>query len=128
MNKPAQHTHKLKKKHPVFKRPNYGRTKRKRIKDNWRKPQGMDNAQRKQKKKAGRLPEIGYRNPKALRHLHPTGKTEILVANPAEVENIKATDAKAIVLRIRKSVGTLKRKKIAELATARGFAVANYKQ
>ncbi|MEM4368553.1 MAG: eL32 family ribosomal protein, partial [Candidatus Anstonellales archaeon] len=79
-----------KKKHPIFKQPNFGRTKRKRVKDRWRKPRGIDNAQAKKLKKAGRLPRIGYKNTDVIRNLHPSGRKEVLIENLNQLEQVRA--------------------------------------
>ncbi len=113
-----------KKKHPTFRRPNYGRTKRKRIKDNWRRPRGIDCAQRKKLKKAGKHPSIGYKNPDALQHLHPSGKHEVLISSASEVE-LLALEPKNTIIRIRKSVGKKKRELIRKIAFEKGYEVVN---
>ena len=110
-----------KKRKPKFRRPNYGRTKRKRVKDNWVKPRGMDTAQRKQLQEAGNLPKVGYRNDKRIRDLHPSGKLEVLIANLKDLEELDST----VVVRIRKGVGALKRSSIVSAALSKGIRVLN---
>ena len=52
----------------------------------WRKPKGVDNHQRKSKKGWPHLVKIGYRVPKEVRYLHPSGYRDILVHNMKELE------------------------------------------
>ncbi len=92
-----------KKKHPRFQRPNYGRTKRSRVKDNWRRPRGIDNKQREKYNYMGKLPSIGYKNPKVLRGKHPSGLDEVIVFRPAEIAGLKN-----VVVRIASAVGAKK--------------------
>ncbi len=92
-----------KKKHPRFQRTNYGRTRRSRVKDNWRRPRGIDNKQREKYAYMGKLPSIGYKNPLALRGKHPSGLEEVMVFSPAEVAGLKG-----VVVRIAASVGARK--------------------
>ncbi|MFH1285648.1 MAG: eL32 family ribosomal protein [Candidatus Micrarchaeota archaeon] len=94
-----------KKKHPTFARPNYGRTSRARIKDNWRRPRGVDNKQREKIKYAGCCPTIGWRSPKAIRDMHPCGKRMVRVENMRELENA----SKDCVLIFASSIGAKKK-------------------
>ena len=82
-----------------------------RIHPEWRKPKGVDNHLRKSYKGWPHLVKIGYRVPKEVRYLHPSGYRDILVHNMAELEELSPdTDA------ARLAAGVGKRKKI-ELAT-----------
>ncbi|ABK76974.1 ribosomal protein L32E [Cenarchaeum symbiosum A] len=95
----------------------------KRIKPAWRKPKGVDNHQRKQKSR-GRpgLVKVGYGGPRAARGLHPSGYTDNLVYNTADISVLDpATDG----LRIGHSVGARKRKIIAAFAVEKKFKIFN---
>ncbi|MCX8166615.1 MAG: 50S ribosomal protein L32e [Candidatus Micrarchaeota archaeon] len=119
---------KKKKRHHVFKQPNFGRTKRKRVKDRWRKPRGIDNAQAKKLKKAGRLPVIGYKNPEEIRHVHPSGKKEFLVSSLKELEHIMSHERPELsIIRLRKSLSVRKKMALTKKALENGFTVANPK-
>jgi large subunit ribosomal protein L32e len=110
-----------KKAHPRFFRQNQGRATRKRVKDNWRKPRGIDNKKAHKVATFGAEPNIGWRSPKEIRGLHPSGRLEVRAENAAAVE--KAPDGAAI--RIASSVGKRKRDEIRAKAAARGLKVLN---
>jgi large subunit ribosomal protein L32e len=52
-----------------------------RLSSTWRKPKGIDNHQRKQKRGWPALVKVGYGGPKVARGLHPSGYTDNLVYN-----------------------------------------------
>ena len=54
-----------------FRRDGFG--KKPQIADSWRKPRGLHNKQRRQKKAKGALPTPGYGSPVAVRGMHPSG-------------------------------------------------------
>ncbi len=94
-----------------------------RLQTNWRKPKGIDHHQRKQKSR-GRpgLVKIGYGGPKESQGLHPSGYTDNLVFNLAD---LKKLDPKKDGVRFGHSVGTKKRKEIAAIAIAEKFKIFN---
>ncbi len=88
----------------------------------WRKPKGIDNHQRKSIKGWPHLVKIGYRVPKEVRYLHPSGYRDILIHNMKELEALSAeTDA----ARIAGSVGRRKRIELAMRARELGIRVLN---
>lgn len=107
-----------KKKKPKFNVMNLGFQKR--VKDRWRKPRGVANKKRRRYAFAGASPRIGYRNPPKLRGIHPKGKNELLVKNPAQLENTKD-----VLIRIAGSVGKKKRVRIIERARQLNLTVLN---
>lgn len=109
-----------KKKHPIFKRPNYGRKSRSRIKKNWRAPRGIDNKMRLKIAYMGGRPSIGYRNAKTTRGMHPTGHYEVLAARPQDLDN-----KSNVVVRIASGVGKLKRMAIEKKAAGMKLRVLN---
>ncbi|VVB99120.1 50S ribosomal protein L32e [uncultured archaeon] len=109
-----------KRSHPVFARPNYGRTSRSRIKDNWRRPRGIDNKKAFKFKYMGASPSIGYGQPSAIKHHHPKGMLELLVQSPVDL-----TGAKNVVIRIASGVGAVKREAIQKLAEQMKLKVVN---
>ena len=106
---------------PDFKRPESWRYKR--LETTWRKPKGIDNHQRKQKSR-GRpgLVKVGYGGPKIARGLHPSGYTDNLVHNIADLEKL---NPKIDGVRIGHSVGTKKRKEIVIKSIEKKFKIFN---
>ncbi len=107
-------------KRPEFHRQEWFRFKR--LGDAWRKPRGLHS---KMRKNAGYRPakvSIGYRGPKKARGLHPSGFEEVLVYNPADLDNV---DPKTQAVRIGHSVGFRKRMLIMEKAEKLGIRVLN---
>ncbi|MEX0568819.1 MAG: eL32 family ribosomal protein, partial [Candidatus Njordarchaeota archaeon] len=58
------------------------------LSDNWRYPRGRDNKARLQLKGRPSLVKIGYRSPRLVRFLHPSGKYEILVRRMEDLYNV----------------------------------------
>jgi large subunit ribosomal protein L32e len=109
-----------KRKHPKFLRPNYGRSKRSRIKDNWRRPRGIDNKKREKLKYMGASPSIGYGQPKEVRNLHPSGLPEVRVQSPSDLVGLKN-----VVIRIASGVGKKKKQEILALCQKANLKVVN---
>ena len=106
--------------HPTFARANYGRTSRSRIKDNWRRPRGIDNKKGFKFKYMGCSPSIGYGQPSAIKHNHPQGMRELLAQTPVDL-----TGAKNVVIRVAAGVGAVKREAIQKLAETMKLRVVN---
>jgi large subunit ribosomal protein L32e len=113
----------LKQKKPNFVRPESWRYVR--IKENWRRPRGLDHKVR--LKYAGWPPgvSIGYRTPKAIRGLHPSGYKELLVHN---VEELQKIDPKTQAARIAHTVGKRKRARILAEAKKKKITILNVKE
>ena len=94
----------------------------KRIKERWRRPRGIHSKMRKRKKGKRKSPSIGYRAPKALRGLHPSGFKEVLVRNLKDLEKI---NAKKEAIKIASTVGRKLREKIIEKAKQLGIKILN---
>ncbi|MDI9633823.1 MAG: 50S ribosomal protein L32e [Methanolinea sp.] len=103
-----------------FKRDGYG--KKKQLADCWRRPRGLHNKQRIQKKAKGPLPTPGYGSPLVARGLHPSGYREVLVHNPAGLEGL---DPERDAIRIAAGVGAKKRLLIQEMALKAGLKILN---
>lgn len=89
----------------------------------WRKPKGIDNHQRRQKFR-GRpgLVKIGYGGPRLARGLHPSGFTDNLIHNIADLQRL---DPKADGVRIAHGVGKKKRLEIVTKAIDGKFKIFN---
>ena len=105
-----------KKKKPAFVRPESWRYMK--LKENWRRPRGLDNKMRRKIKGWPPSVSVGYKGPKVARGLHPSGYKEVLVHNAKELSSI---DPKTEAARIAHTVGKKKRTQI--LAEAKKLKV-----
>ena len=109
-----------KRQHPKFRRPNYGRSSRSRIKIAWRRPRGIDNKKRLKIAYMGASPSIGYGQPAELKHRHPGGLLEVLVQAPSDLSGLKG-----VAIRVASGVGAVKREAIQKLAGSMKLDVLN---
>lgn len=93
-----------------------------RLAENWRKPKGKDNKMRKQKSGMPAIVKVGYRGPRAARGLHPSGYTDNIVHNTAELARL---DPKKDAARIGRTVGKKKRIEIINKAVELDIKVLN---
>ncbi len=94
-----------------------------RLPDSWRNPsRSLDNKIRLQKKGFPAKVKVGYRNPRLVRGLHPSGFEEVLVHNPRELEGL---DPSRHAVRIASGVGRKKRAEIIRRAQELGLRVLN---
>ena len=96
-----------------------------RLKTNWRRPKGIDNKMRRKIKGWPPTVNIGYRGPKVVRGLHPSGYREVLVHNP---ESLKDVDHETQAIRIAGAVGKRKKAEILVEARRRKITVLNYRE
>ena len=89
-----------------------------RVKEEWRKPKGIDSKMRTQKKGWPPIVMIGSRGPKSVRGLHPTGFTEKVVHNVRELESVLPGKE---VARIAATVGARKRAEMFKRAKELGI-------
>ena len=111
---------KLKRKKPDFVRQESWRYVR--VKENWRRPRGIDSKMRKRVKGWPECPRVGYRGPRLARGLHPSGLKEVLVHRVEELEPLNPNEH---AVRISARVGRLKRMQIFERAQELGLKVLN---
>lgn len=90
--------------------------------DEWRKPQGGQSKLRRHFGYRWNLPSIGYRGPRAVRGLHPSGFQEVLVHHERQLDRL---DAKKQAVRIAHGVGARKRELIEKACDDRGLRVLN---
>jgi large subunit ribosomal protein L32e len=110
----------LKKVRPSFRRVESWRYVR--VKDSWRKARGIDSKTRKKMKSGVKSPSIGYRSPKSIRHLHPSGFIEAYVITPNDLEGL---NPKIHAIRISGKLGAKKRLQLIELINEKGFKILN---
>lgn len=105
---------------PAFRRQEWFRYKK--FGDEWRKPQGGQSKLRRHFGYRWNIPSIGYRGPRGVRGLHPSGFEEVLVHNLGEIEGI---DPARQAVRIAHGVGTRKRDLIEKACDEREIRVLN---
>ena len=93
-----------------------------RVKESWRKPRGIDSKMRLKVKGWPKSPEVGYRGPRAVRGLHPSGFEEVIVHN---VDELREVDPERQAVRIAHTVGSRKRGEIVAEAERLGIVVLN---
>jgi large subunit ribosomal protein L32e len=93
-----------------------------RLAENWRKPKGKDNKMRKQKSGMPAIVKVGYRGPRVARDLHPSGYTDNVVHNVAELARL---NPKKDAARLGHTVGKRKRIEIIAKAAELGIKVLN---
>jgi large subunit ribosomal protein L32e len=93
-----------------------------RVSDSWRKVRGIDSATREKKKGRPAMVSAGYRTPKEIRGLHPSGYEEVLVHRPADLDGL---DPEVQAIRIGGTVGMKKRQDILDKADAMFLRVLN---
>ena len=108
------------KKRPTFRRVESWRYKR--VKDSWRKARGIDSKTRKKKKLGVKSPTIGYRGPKKVRHLHPSGYEEVRITTPDDLKNCNKNKH---ALKIDGKLGAKKRIALMDYCQKRGFKILN---
>ncbi|MEM3915748.1 MAG: 50S ribosomal protein L32e [Candidatus Nitrosocaldus sp.] len=94
----------------------------KRVKENWRKPKGIDSKMRLQVKGWPKIVKVGYRGPRVARYLHPSGYRDVLVHN---VEELSRLDPSRDAARIASTIGARKRAAILSKAKELGIKVLN---
>ena len=120
--KPLKARKRAKKKKPDFVRSESWRYAK--LKENWRRPRGLDHKMRRKIKGWPPTVSVGYKGPKVARGLHPSGYKEVLVHNAKEISNI---DPKTEAARIAHTVGKKKRVQIIAAAKKKKVFILNFK-
>merc|ERR1712058_197603 len=94
------------------------------LKQNWRRPKGIDNRVRRKFRGMYKLPGIGYGSAKATRHMLPTGFRKVLVNNIKELEVLMMQNKK-FCAEIAHGVSSKNRKAIVERAQQLCIRVTN---
>jgi len=110
----------MNKKRPSFRRVESWRYKR--VKDSWRKARGIDSKTRKKKKSGVKSPTVGYRSPKKVRGLHPSGYIEARVTTIQELNNLNKNQH---AIKISGKLGAKKRLALIDFCQKRGFKILN---
>jgi large subunit ribosomal protein L32e len=111
---------KLKKKRPSFRRVESWRYKR--VSNSWRKSRGIDSKTRKKKKSGVKSPCVGYRTPKKIRGLHPSGYEEVRVTTIKDLNDLKKNRH---AIKISSKLGSKKRIALIDYCQKRGFKILN---
>ncbi|MFX1325956.1 MAG: 50S ribosomal protein L32e [Promethearchaeota archaeon] len=111
---------KLNKKRPTFRRVESWRYKK--VKDSWRKARGIDSKTRKKKKLGVKSPTIGYRGPKNIRGIHPSGYEEVRITTIKELQKLNKNKH---ALKISSKLGAKKRIALIDYCQKRGYKILN---
>ncbi len=111
---------KINKKRPSFRRVESWRYVR--VKDSWRKARGIDSRTRIKSKSGVKSPSPGYRGPKKIRGLHPSGYEEVRVVT---IDDLSTLNNKKHAIKISTQLGVKKRIRLIDYAKNRGFKVLN---
>ena len=113
---------KIKRKRPEFLRTNWYRKPSLKNDPKWRWGHGRDNKLRLKMKGKPRVPETGYRSPRAVRGLLPNGSKPVIVRTLSDLEKIDKEKEAAIIYH---GVGKRKRELILQKAKELGIVVFN---
>ena len=105
---------------PKFIRAEWHRLKR--LRTSWRSPKGIDSKMRRKFKGKRKSPNVGYRNPRKVRGLHPSGKELVRIHNIFDLEEI---DSETQIAQIGSKVGSRKRTEIINLGEEMEIHIVN---
>ena len=93
-----------------------------RVRPPWRKARGIDSQTKLHRKSGVRSPKIGYRGPKIVRDLHPSGYEDVKVTT---IEDLKNLNKKKHAVKISRKLGAKKRIALIDHAQKLGFKILN---
>lgn len=96
-----------------------------RLGDSWRRPKGIDNKLRHAYKGYPPTVNVGYRKPREVRGIHPSGLKPVLISNISELDSVDPATQCVIIAG---SVGAQKFAAIEAAAIQKGIYVVNGKQ
>ena len=91
-------------------------------KSGWRKQRGIDNKTRRKTKTGVVSPEPGFRGPRAVRGLHPSGLKDTIVLHKKDLDTL---DPKVHAIRLYSRLGARKRIDVIDYAQEKGFRILN---
>jgi len=94
----------------------------KRLDSNWRHPRGTQGKQRRKYVSKGAHAQVGYGSPAAVKGLHPSGYSDVLISSVAELELV---DPSYEAIRVASTVGSRKKAIIITKAGELGIKVLN---
>lgn len=94
-----------------------------RLKPSWRRPKGIDNKMRLSRKGWPPSVNVGYRSPRYLRGIHPSGLRPVLVSSLKELKELEEKEDVIVVISGR--VGNRMKRAITDEARSLGLRVAN---
>merc|ERR1712142_1445669 len=94
------------------------------LKQNWRKPKGIDNRVRRKFKGMYKMPNIGYGSAKLTKHMMPSGFKKVLAHNLKELE-VLMMQTKVYCAEIARGVSAKNRKTLVERAQQLAIRVTN---
>ncbi len=110
-----------KRKNPAFRRVECWRFKR--IQNpHWRRPIGIDSQTRKKEISGVIMPTVGYRVPKKIRGIHPSGYEEIVVFTKEDINKI---NPKKQAIKISRKLGAKKRINLIDYAQSKHIKILN---
>ncbi|MBU0761943.1 MAG: hypothetical protein KKD39_02865 [Candidatus Altiarchaeota archaeon] len=108
-------------KKPKFLRQEFGRPKKTKLEEKWRRPRGIDSKKLEKKRGKGCLPSIGYKKPLSQSQLH-IGYRAVRVFNASELQKINPSTEAAVIA---SPVGRKKRNEIIAAANKAKIVVLN---
>jgi len=111
---------KLRKKLPKFRRQESWKYAK--LSESWRRPKGLDNKMRKDIKGVPPRVKVGYRTPRDIRGLHPSGLRPLIVSDVEQLERLKGQD---LIVVISSRVGRRTKRAMTDKAKSLGLRIAN---
>ncbi len=107
------------------KKPNFVQAdqhKKKRLKNYWRRPRGLQSKKRRHILGKGEMARVGFGSPVAVKGLHPSGFQDVLMSR---VQDLDELDPGTQAVRIARTVGQRKRMDIVNKARSLGLKILN---